>query len=104
MPPVTGACGVRGAAAEPSRAQRRLHEQQQQAAQSLLRTMQAHTSSARERLESTCRAANTATGAARQGSAHMEGSAARLRILTAELRAMRQGTCLESLPPPKFNI
>ena len=34
----------------------------------------------------------------------MEGAAARLRTLTAELRAMRQGTCLESLPPPKFNI
>ena len=103
-PPVTGACGVRGAAAEPSRAQRRLHEQQQQAAQSLLRALQAHTSSARERLETTCRAANSATGVARQGSEHMEGAAARLRTLTAELRAMRQGTCLESLPPPKFNI
>ena len=103
-PPVSGASGVRVAAAEPSRAQRRLQEQQQQAAQSLLRATQAHTSSAREQLESTCRAANTATGVARQGTVHMEGAAAQLRSLTAELRAMRQGTCLESLPPPKFNI
>ena len=103
-PPVSGAPGLRVAAAEPSRAQKRLQEQQQQAAQSLLRAMQAHTSAAREQLESTCRAAKTATGVARQGSVHMEGAAAQLRSLTAELRAMRQGTCLESLPPPKFNI
>ena len=103
-PPVSGASDMRVATAEPSRAQRRLQEQQQQAAQSLLRATQAHTSAAREQLEATCRAATSAMGAARQGAVHMEGAAAQLRSLTVELRAMRQGTCLESLPPPKFNI
>ena len=106
--PVTGALGASVAAAvtatEPSRAQRRLHELQQQASQSLLRAMQTQASSAREQLEATCRAATSATSAARHGAAHMEDAASQLRSLTVELRAMRDGTCLESLPPPKFNI
>ena len=102
-PPVTGAAPV-GAAAAPSRAQRRLHELQQTAAQSLLRAVRMHTQAAHEQLDATDRAATHATGMARQGAEQMQSAISQIRGLTAELRAMREGTCLESLPPPRFGI
>ena len=91
-------------AAEPSRAQRRLHELQQTAAQSLLRAVRMHTQAAHEQLDATDRAATHATGMARQGAEQMQSAISQIRSLTAELRAMREGTCLESLPPPRFGI
>ena len=93
-----------GAAAAPSRAQRRLHELQQTAAQSLLRAVRMHTQAAHEQLDATDRAATHATGMARQGAEQMQSAISQIRSLTAELRAMREGTCLESLPPPRFGI
>ena len=104
--PVTGvpAAGSAPPPSGPSRAQKRLDELQGQAAQSVLRGVQAHTSAAGEQLDAACRAAGAAGVAMQQGTAHMHDAALQICRLAEALRGMKRGTCLDALPQPKFSI